>query len=202
LLNFSSMNHFFGTPAEAAKAAAQAVGLRLRDLIASQGRAVVLVDCISRPIDLFAHLIAEIGIDWTQVIVFQASEFVGEASDSRSSCQRFLTEHLISRVPIVTFHPMRANAPNQPAALTNISERLSRMPADVAILSTELFATLSAREDSTEQVVHLHLRERVALAFKLHAFEDASLFVVGEAAEYENRRTTPGNEQAFLFRSE
>lgn len=97
---------------------------------------------------------------------------------------------------------MRANAPNQPAALTNISERLSRMPADVAILSTELFATLSAREDSAEAVVHLQLHEGVAFAFKLQAFEDSSLFVIGGVAEYESPRTIRGNEQAFLFRSE
>lgn len=193
------MNALFEKREEAARAAAQAVALTLRNLIAQQGRAVILVDCASRPLEFLECLIAEAGIDWTQVIVFQACEFIGEGPDSLTSCQHFLTKHFISRVPVVTFHPMRADAPNPRAAISNLSERLARMPADIAFLSGELFAALTALDDSAGKIAGLRLGDRVTIAFTLDALEKCRVFILGESSGFANRKTTELNEKTFLF---
>ena len=71
-----------------ARMAAERIAHCLTQRIESHGRAVLLIDCTSRPLHLLTELAAQAGVDWTQVIVFQASEFVGETADSKSSCQR------------------------------------------------------------------------------------------------------------------
>lgn len=193
------MKVFFEDREAAARAAAHAVADTLRSLIASNGRAVLLLDCTSKPVEFLMSLTSEKEIDWTQVIVFQASEFPGEPAQSSSSCQHFLTLHLISRVPVVTFHPMRGDAPNLRAALTNLSERLSRVPSDIAFLSTSLFAALTALDSSTEKIARMEVNERVTLSFTLAALEGCRLFVLGETSSIENDQAAEVNEDAVLF---
>jgi hypothetical protein len=193
------MNALFEKREEAASAVAQAVALELRSLIATNGRAVFLVDCTSRPLEFFASLTHHREVDWTQVIVFQAAEFAGESPDSPTSCQHFLTEHFLSRVPIITFHPLRADAPNPSAAIDNIAHRLARMPPEIAFMSTELLSTLSAHGNPTETVARLKLGERGALAFTPAVLEQCSLFVLGEASSRRHQLAIGGREQTFLF---
>lgn len=191
------MNALFESREEAAYAAAKAVARVLRNLIASRGRAVFLVDCTTAPLEFLTFLVAETEIDWTQVIVFQAAEFVGETPDSIASCQHFLTEHLIARVPVITFHPMRGDAPNPRAAISNLSERLTRMLPDIAVLSTELFAELSSLDPPASGIAELKLGDRVTLAFSLTALSECSVFVLGSDASCGNREIA--GEQTFIF---
>src|SRR6185503_17222282 len=69
--------HVFATAAQAISAAASAVALELRRLIRERGRAVGIFDGALLPEEFFAALTAEPELDWTQVIVFQAAEFLG-----------------------------------------------------------------------------------------------------------------------------
>ena len=185
------MNREFDTPEEAAKAAAQVIAQHLIQLIESQGRAVIIIDCASRPRDFFTGLTAREDVDWTQVIVFQASEFLGEGSDSRSSCQRFLTEHLISRVPIVSFYPMRGDAPNPKAAVDNLSNRYQRTPADIAFLSTELLEAVNSEEHTGNLIGDVKLNGRRMISFSTVALEQCAIFVYGEPREGLSVESTP-----------
>ena len=145
----------FETLKVASQNASHAFAAELRRLIESHGRAVALFDCVGRHAEFFDQLVIEPGVDWTQVIVFQSSEQLGERADSESSCQKFLTEQLLKRVPIVSFHPLRGDAPNPRAAATNFGERLTKTPPDLALLSTEVLAVLPPH--SSEQVVGVNL---------------------------------------------
>ena len=191
----------FETCGEAAKAASRAIASLLRHLIEAQGRAVLLLDCTDAPTEFLASIIAEPGIDWTQIIVTQAAEFEGQSAESNESCQRFLNENLISRVPIMTFHAMRGDAPNQQAAKANLSARLSRMPPDVSLISKDLFDALQAIEESEEQIVSLRLNGRPVLAFTPATYATSLQVVLGQATETEAREGIGTGVQKFLYTS-
>ena len=193
------MNTVFDTCEAAARGAAELIAHCLSKLIEAHGRAVLLIDCTSRPLDLLTELAAQAGVDWTQVIVFQASEFVGETADSKSSCQWFLTEHLISRVPIVTFHPMRGDAPNPPAAVANLTNRYLKTPADVAFLSTELYGATGSQERSRDLIDHARVDGRQVVAFSWSSLEeDCSIFVLGDVREELSDKDV-GNTHFFTY---
>jgi len=124
--------HVFATAAQAISGAASAVALELRRLIRERGRAVGIFDGALLPEEFFAALTAEPELDWTQVIVFQAAEFLGT-----DDLRRFLTNHFIMRVPIIEFHAIRGDAANPRAAASNFADRLAGRPADFAVLGID-----------------------------------------------------------------
>jgi len=126
--------HVFATAAQATDAAASAVALELRRLIRERGRAVGIFDGSLLPEKFFSTLTAEPDIEWTQVIVFQAAEFLGIDEQSPRCLRRFLTDHFIMRVPIIEFHAIRGDAANPRAAASNFADRLAAKPADFAVL--------------------------------------------------------------------
>ncbi|MEP7272636.1 MAG: 6-phosphogluconolactonase [Acidobacteriota bacterium] len=138
----------FQTTSEAAHAAANAVAGEIRRSLAKNGHASAIFDGFSLPVAFFDSLIQMPDIDWTQVIVFQAGEYLGEDRQASSSAQRFLTDHLVLRVPIVSFHPMRGDAANPRAAAANYSARLTASPPDFALLG---FDFLSVEGPPVEQ---------------------------------------------------
>ena len=154
----------FETRTEAANAAATAVASELRRLIASHGRAVAVFDAFTQPVEFFDRLVNEPGIDWTQVIAFQAGEYVGERPASAASRQRFLTEHLVLRVPIVSFQPLRGDAANPSAAATNFSEQLAATPPDLAFVSFQLLDSKESDRPSEEAVGFTRIGDRMAIA--------------------------------------
>lgn len=124
----------FETPALAAGAAATAVASHLRHLLGERGRAIGIFDGSYLPVTFFNVLTSAPGIDWTQVIAFQAGEYSGG-----DTVRQFLTEQLVLRVPIVEFHPLRGVAANMAAAVDNFTALLRAKPVDFAVLSFQYF---------------------------------------------------------------
>lgn len=185
-------------PPEATTAASRAVANELRRLNASRGRAVALFDSFTQPVEFFAQLVAEPEIDWTQIIVFQAGELIGESADSPASCQRFITEHVLLRVPIVSFHAMRGDAANQEAAAANFSQRLAELPPDLAFVSSQLLDAIRS-SSSSEMVARTLIAPREAITITPSVlFSCPSLFVLGGSRIAELAASHP-NAHSFLY---
>ncbi len=144
----------FPTPHQAAQAAANAVAGEIRRLLARNAHATAIFDGLNQPVTFFESLVQTTGIDWTQVIVFQAAEYLGADGESSKSGQRLLTESFLLQVPIVTFHALRGDAANQRAADANFSARLSDTPPDFAFLGFDLLSALE-RDVRTDEAVGL-----------------------------------------------
>ena len=134
------------TLSDAVRAAAQAVVAEIRHLIEVNGRAVVILDAAGVPDEFFELLASASNVNWTQVIVFQGSEYLGVDGASVESRQQHLIAMMVSQTPIIEFYPLRANAANQPAAAVNFKQQVSAKQPDLAVAGFEMFA------ESTETI--------------------------------------------------
>lgn len=155
----------FQTPTQAAQAAANAVAGEIRRLLTQNAHATAIFDGLDQPVTFFESLVQTKGIDWTQVIVFQAAEYLGADGESPKSGQRFLTESFLLQVPIVTFHALRGDAANQRAADANFSAQLSDTPPDLAFLGFDLLSALEldVRTDVAVGLISIKQQRVVAI---------------------------------------
>jgi glucosamine-6-phosphate deaminase len=79
-------------------------------------------------------LIAEPGIDWSQIQAFHLDEYTGASPECPYSFRRYLTDTLFSRVPIGNFEGLRAESADLGAECTRYSEELTRANPTVALL--------------------------------------------------------------------
>lgn len=140
---------------------AELASAAIRRLLAARGRAVVVVDG-SLPDDFFASFAAQSGIDWTQVIVFLAGEYLGASSKVEDSLRRRVNENLLRRVPIVEFHAPRGEAANPAAVVSNYAALLDALPPDLAILG--LFAARLPEGEDEASVAIAEVVGRRAIA--------------------------------------
>lgn len=133
----------------------------IRRLLGAHGRAVIVVDG-SLPDDFFSAFAAQHGIDWTQVIVFLAGEYLGAGAEAEDSLRRPVVENLLRRAPIVEFHAPRGEAANPAAVVSNYAARLDARPPDLAILGS--FAARLPEEDDETSVSIVEVAKRRAIA--------------------------------------
>ena len=134
------MTDKYETLTDAARAAALAVVAEIRRLIDINGRAVVILDGAGVPQQFFQALTSASGVNWTQVIVFQGSEYLGVDGSSSESVQHELIAVMVSQTPIIEFYALRANAANQHAAAVNFTQVLEGKRPDLAVVGFEMFA--------------------------------------------------------------
>lgn len=189
----------FSSLAAAAAAAATALGGELRHRLSVSGKATVMLDGFDLPTLFLDRLSAEPDIDWTQVIVFQAGEYLGASSDSSDSIQKLLNDHLIVRVPIITFHYLRGDAPNPNAAAANFSARLAAAPCDLALIGFGLLRGAIADSTESRSVALCQINDRKILAVTRSALTTLPrLIALGEGALPETAISHPNS---TIFRS-
>ncbi len=134
------MTDKYETLTDAARAAALAVVAEIRRVIDVNGRAVVILDAAGVPDEFFETLASASDVNWTQVIVFQGSEYLGVDGASSESVQHLLIATIVSQTPIIEFYALRANAANQPAAAVNFAQKISTKRPDLAVVGFEMLA--------------------------------------------------------------
>ena len=115
----------FGTPAEAARAAAETVAAACREAVAARGRFFLAVPGGNTPRGLFAVLAGEpyrSAIDWAAGQVFWTDERC-VPPDHRDSNYRLAFELLLARVPIPPTHIHRMRGEDPPAAAAAAYEK-------------------------------------------------------------------------------
>jgi glucosamine-6-phosphate deaminase len=124
----------YETARETGVAAAGALAEAIRGLIAGRGKAVGLFAAAPSQNDALEALIEEPGIDWARVTAFHLDEYMGFGEAHPQSFRRYLREHLVSRVPIGTFHGLRGEAADAAEECSRYAELLRGDPPDFALL--------------------------------------------------------------------
>lgn len=96
------------------QAAAQG-GRAIRQALAAQAGATIIVATGMSQFDMLAALVAEPDIDWSQVTVFHLDEYVGMAESHPASFRRYLRERFIEKLPAAphAFHAINAEGDPQ-----------------------------------------------------------------------------------------
>lgn len=127
------VRHRFETLADASEALAEAVAIRLRELIAAQGRALVAVPGGTTP----ARFLASLGghdLPWEHITLMPTDErFV--APDDRASNERMIRQAFAplreGRTPFVSFHNAGDDLAAAAASLDRVLKRLP--PLDILV---------------------------------------------------------------------
>jgi glucosamine-6-phosphate deaminase len=119
------------------RAAACAGADHLRGVIADQGEARVIFSCAPSQDEFLAALADPTvcgPIDWSRVTAFHMDDYVGLPGDHPQSFRTYLRRHLLERVPIGRFHPLRAEEPDSAAVCRQYAALLAERPIDIIFL--------------------------------------------------------------------
>ncbi len=83
-----------------AKAAADEAARLIREAIAAQGRARIVVATGTSQIEFLESLVTVPDISWSQVELFHLDEYIGLAGDHPASFQHYVRERMLARVPV------------------------------------------------------------------------------------------------------
>ncbi len=121
------------TRAELGRASAAYAASALRQALARDGRARLMLAAAPSQAATLAALAAEPGIDWSRVVCFHMDEYVGLPADAPQGFANWLRAAFLDKVPEATFHPLAPGS--DPEAAARQYERLmGDEPFDVVLL--------------------------------------------------------------------
>lgn len=105
----------------------------LREVIAQQGQAHLLVATGSSQFEVLSELAAQPDIAWDRVHGFHLDEYVGLGDDHPASFCRYLRERFVEKVPLASF--LYLNGLREPGEMTReASAAISQITIDVALV--------------------------------------------------------------------
>lgn len=124
----------FANRQQLGQAAGLDVASRMRDLIARNGRAVVVFAAAPSQNEFLATLREEPGIEWDKVVAFHLDEYVGLPEDAPQSFRHYLKSHLYDYVHPGVVHLIRGEAGDPQAECERYTALLRETKPDVACL--------------------------------------------------------------------
>ncbi len=100
----------FSTRSQLADAAALEAGEYLRETIARQGSARVILATGNSQIDFLGRLIALNTVEWSRVVLFHMDEYLGIPAEHTASFRRYMKERVEHRVRPQAFHYLEGDA--------------------------------------------------------------------------------------------
>jgi glucosamine-6-phosphate deaminase len=121
------------------EAAARQVASYLRSTLAARGAARVIFACAPSQSEFLAALVAisaskTEGFDWGKITAFHMDDYVGLTGEHPQSFRTYLREHLLSKVKMGAFHPIRAEGTDSAAVCAEYSALLAAAPIDLICL--------------------------------------------------------------------
>jgi len=118
------------------KEAAKVGATKIRQAIAAQGYANVILATGASQFEMLASLLELQGIDWNVVSFFHLDEYVGLPINHPASFRKYLWERFISKLPVppAAFYPVNATAKDLPAELNRLETLITANPIDVAFV--------------------------------------------------------------------
>lgn len=121
-----------------AHAAARAAAAYIRETVTIRDHARIVFGCAPSQNEFLACLIdpscCGIKIPWEKITVFHMDDYVGLASDHPQSFRRYLSEHLLNRIHVAKFHPLRAEAEDLATVCSEYTHLLTADPIDLICL--------------------------------------------------------------------
>ncbi len=114
--------------------AAAAGARQIRQALARQGHAAIIVATGASQFATLAALVKEPEIDWSRVVAFHLDEYIGLPATHPASFRKFLHERFVDLVPLKAFHEVQADAADPVAECDRLGEIISRESIDVAFI--------------------------------------------------------------------
>lgn len=127
--------YVYETRNQVALAAAAEVAAELRRLIQTRQRAIGIFTSAKSQTEFLKALVAAPDIEWTSVIAFHPSAYLGLDDEAPQSLRHYLIERLVKRVPLAEFHALRGEAANPKAVCANYAALLAVKPPDFAVMN-------------------------------------------------------------------
>jgi glucosamine-6-phosphate deaminase len=124
----------FSSKRETSEAAAQAAAAIVRDVIASRGRARIVVSTGNSQLDFIDALVLARDLDWTAVEAFHLDEYAGMPITHPASFRLWLKTRLAERVSLHAMHYVNADAPDVEAECIRYGALLAEAPIDVGFI--------------------------------------------------------------------
>ncbi len=86
-------------PIELGNSAGKAAAELIRNTIAANGKANIILATGSSQFETLKQLISEKDIDWSKVVMFHLDEYIGLPESSGASFRKYLKERFLSKVP-------------------------------------------------------------------------------------------------------
>jgi glucosamine-6-phosphate deaminase len=126
----------FADKAACGRAAAAAGARRIREAVAAEGRAVIVVATGASQIDMLDALVATPGIDWRAVTVFHLDEYIGLPETHPASFRKYVRERFVARLPAApaAVHYVDGSAGDPERTCAVLGKAIRRSPVDVAFI--------------------------------------------------------------------
>src|SRR5882672_11106404 len=124
----------YGTPGDLAQDAARIAQQHLRETLAGQGTAAVILATGNSQIQFLQELGALGGLDWSRVTFFHMDEYLGIDANHRASFRRYLRERVAVRLQPKQFHYLEGDALLPLHECQRYARLLSAQPIDLCCL--------------------------------------------------------------------
>lgn len=123
---------------ELGRQAAEEGASLLRQVLAEQGEASIIVATGASQFETLAALVAQPDIDWSRVTGFHLDEYIGLPATHPASFRGYLKERFVGQVPLRTFHYVngegRDGAGDVQAECARLGELIRAQPIDIAFV--------------------------------------------------------------------
>lgn len=124
----------YATEPQMAADAARMAQQHLRDTLAAQGSAAVILASANSQIQFLEALLRLGEIDWSRVTLFHMDEYLGLSADHPASFRRFMRERVAQRVQPSIFHYIGGDAMEPLAECDRYAALLCAEPIDLCCL--------------------------------------------------------------------
>jgi glucosamine-6-phosphate deaminase len=121
-------------PIELGKSAGKAAAELIRNTIASNGKANIILATGSSQFETLKQLIIEKDIDWGKVVMFHLDEYIGLPESSGASFRKYLKERFLSKVPTLMAVYLVDGETDPVQECNRLSKIIELNPIDVALV--------------------------------------------------------------------
>lgn len=126
------------TKAEMGRQAAEDGAALIRQAIAENGSATIIVATGASQFDTLSALTEAPDIDWSKVTGFHLDEYIGMSDTHPASFRKYLKERFVDKVPLAAFHYVNGEGldgnGDVPAECARLGELISANTVDVAFV--------------------------------------------------------------------
>lgn len=124
--------HILRTAEEMGAAAAELAAQTIREAIAERGSARIVLSTGASQFTTLDALIAA-DVDWSKVEMFHLDEYIGLEAGHSASFVRYLTERVVSKIPLGAVHFVDPSI-GADRAIAELTENIRRAPIDLGLI--------------------------------------------------------------------
>lgn len=121
-------------PAELGKAAGHATAQLIREAIATNGNANIILATGTSQFETLKQLLQEKEIEWNKVVMFHLDEYIGLPITHPASFRKYLKERFIEKMPSLKAAYLINGETDPVAECKRLNEAISKHPIDVALV--------------------------------------------------------------------